>query len=88
MGDEQLLNAACDNRVADIRALVAGGEAADSQNRVGMSATHVAAMYGSVEALAALLELGAPHRLRCVQCCQQPRRADALRSVLCAVCAG
>ncbi len=67
--DEQLLTAACDNSVADIRALVAGGAAVDSQNRVGMVATHVAAMYGSVEALATLLELGEPDTLRC----RQPR---------------
>jgi hypothetical protein len=58
--DEKLLTAACDNSVAEIRALVGGGIMVDSPNRVGMRATHVAAMYGSAEALTTLLELGAP----------------------------
>lgn len=64
---DRLLSAACDNDVAFVRKLVMGGVPVTSANQVGMQALHVAAMYGSIEALMALLELGAcalPARLR------------------------
>jgi len=69
---DRLLSAACDNNVAFVRKLVMGGVPVTSANQVGMQALHVAAMYGSIEALMALLELGAcalPARLRAPCCC-------------------
>lgn len=53
---DQILTAARDNNVAMIRQLLQMGAPATYTNRVGQSALHVGAMWGSVDAVKVLLE--------------------------------
>ncbi|CAE8736341.1 unnamed protein product, partial [Polarella glacialis] len=59
VGFDQILGFARDNDAAAIREIVKMGCPPSFTNRVGQTPLHIAAIWGSVEAAQALLELGA-----------------------------
>ncbi|KAJ9510319.1 hypothetical protein QJQ45_015773 [Haematococcus lacustris] len=59
-----MLALARDNKVEEIERLVASGVPVDSSNQMGQTALHIAALWGNLEAAAALLRLGTPANIR------------------------
>ncbi|KAJ9508528.1 hypothetical protein QJQ45_012063 [Haematococcus lacustris] len=59
-----MLALARDNKVEEIERLVASGVPVDISNQMGQTALHIAALWGNLEAAAALLRLGTPANIR------------------------